>query len=128
MTGVLTKMKELTIIVSVGKTEAGNAEVQPARDSQLRATNSRRDGSLKPAIPFDRLKKLFRALQCLKKPDKKAPPKAASLFAEGKKSLLTIKWTCPIHAEPLQDDERHTCFLWNQTRFENIFRFCRDVI
>ena len=101
MTGVLTKMKELTIIVSVGKTEAGNAEVQPARDSQLRATNSRRDGSLKPAIPFDRLKKLFRALQCLKKPDKKAPPKAASLFAEGKKSLLTIKWTCPIHAEPL---------------------------
>jgi hypothetical protein len=43
-------------------------------------------------------------LPCLKKPDKKAPPKAASLFAEGRKSLLTIKWICPIHAEPLQGD------------------------
>ena len=88
MTRVLTRMNELTTIVSVGKTEAGNAEVQPARDSRLKATNYRWGGSLITAISYD-LQRQFRALQCLKKPNKKAPPKAVSLLAKGKKSLKT---------------------------------------
>jgi hypothetical protein len=29
------------------------------------------------------------------------PPKAGSVSAEGRKSLLTVKWICPIHAEPV---------------------------
>ena len=52
MKSLLTKMKELTRIVLVGQTEAGSAEVQLARDSQLKATNCRWGGSLTPAIPF----------------------------------------------------------------------------
>jgi len=44
MTGVLTIIPEPVTITSVGKTEAGNAEEQPARYSRLRATNSRRGG------------------------------------------------------------------------------------
>jgi len=32
-----------------GKTEAGSVEVQPVRDSQLKATNCRWDGSLLPS-------------------------------------------------------------------------------
>lgn len=46
MTGVLTITEEPVTITSVGKTEAGNAEVQPARDSRLKATNCRWGGRL----------------------------------------------------------------------------------
>jgi len=95
-------MNEQTRMILVGQTEAGSVEVQPARDSRLKATNCRWDGSNKSAIPFNDSQKQFRALKCLKKPNKIAPPKAATLFAEGKKSLLTKKWICPIHAEPIQ--------------------------
>jgi len=84
-----------------GKTEAGSAEVQPASDSQLKATNCRWGGSYTPAIPFYEPSQ-FRALLCLKKPDRTAPPKAGSVSAEGRKSLLTVKRICPIHAEPVQ--------------------------
>ena len=38
-----------------GETEAGAAEVQPARDNQLKATNGRWGGSYTPAIPFSEL-------------------------------------------------------------------------
>jgi len=74
MKRVLTIIKELTTIPSVGQTEAGSAEVQPARDSQLKATNCRWDGSLTPAIPFYEFQRQFRTLLCLKK----------NLLAEGK--------------------------------------------
>lgn len=84
-------MKKLTRILLVGQTEAGSAEVQPARDSQLKATNCRWDGSNTTAIPFYEFQRQFRALLCLKKP-----------LAEGKESLLTVKRICPIHAEPVQ--------------------------
>ena len=87
----LTIIDELTRIPLVGETEAGSAEVQPARDSQLKATNCRRDGSYTPAIPFYELQRQFRALLCLKKPP-----------CRRQGSLLTAKWICPIHAEPLQ--------------------------
>jgi len=59
--------KPITIAL-VGETEAGSAEVQPARDSQLKATNCRWDGSLTPAIPFYGFQRQFRTLLCLKKP------------------------------------------------------------
>ena len=68
MKRILTKMSELITIALVGQTEAGSAKVQPARDSQLKATNCRWDGSLTPAIPFYELPRQFRALLCLKKP------------------------------------------------------------
>ena len=42
----LTKLNELTRMILVGQTEAGSAEVQPARDNQLKATNCRWDGRL----------------------------------------------------------------------------------
>ena len=80
----------MTIIPLVGQTEAGSAEVQPARDTQPKATNSRWDGrqNLSPhLINRDHLE-LCHALK--------------NLLAEGKKSLLTVKWFCPIHAEPIQ--------------------------
>lgn len=48
----LTIMSELLTIALAGKTEAGSVEVQPARDSQLKATNCRWGGSYTPAIPF----------------------------------------------------------------------------
>ena len=98
----LTKMNEQTTMSLVGQTEAGSVEVQPVRDSQLKATNCRRGGSYTPAIPFYELQRQFRTLLCLKKPNKTAPPKAGSVSAEGRKSLLTVKWICPIHAEPVQ--------------------------
>jgi len=83
-------MSELIIIALVGKTEAGSAEVQPAGDSQLKATNCRWGGSLTPANPFYEFQRQFRALLCLKKPP-----------CRRQGSLLTVKWICPIHAEPV---------------------------
>ena len=52
MKRLLTIMNEQIRIQLVGETEAGSAEVQPARDNQLKATNCRGDGSYTPAIPF----------------------------------------------------------------------------
>jgi hypothetical protein len=68
MKRILTKIKEPARIPLVGETEAGSAEAQPARDSQLKATNCRQGGSYTPAIPFYELQRQFRALLCLKKP------------------------------------------------------------
>jgi hypothetical protein len=82
--------KNMTILLA-GETEAGSAEVQPARDSQAKATNCRRDGGLTSAVPLSDAQ--FRAFLCLKKP-----------LAEGRYCLLTVKWICPIHAEPLHGD------------------------
>ena len=82
-------MIESLKILSAGQTEAGSAEAQPARDSWLKATNGRWGGSYTPVIPFYDPRQ-FGALQCLKKPDKIVPPKADSVSAEGRKSLLTV--------------------------------------
>ena len=49
MKRILTVMSELIIMLLADKTEAGSVEVQPARDSQLNATNCRRGGSLLPS-------------------------------------------------------------------------------
>jgi hypothetical protein len=84
-----------------GETEAGSVEVQPARDSRFKATNCRWDGGLLPShfTSFQDNSELCYALKNLIKP---APPKAGSVSAEGRKSLLTVKRICPIHAEPVQ--------------------------
>ena len=86
----------------VGKTQAGSAGAQPARDSQLNATNCRWDGSLVPS-DFTNFADNSELCYALKNPIKRVPPKADTLFAEGKKSLLTKKWVCPFHAEPVRD-------------------------
>ena len=52
MKRILTLVSELIIMLLAGETEAGSVEVQPARDSQLNATNCRWGGSYTPAIPF----------------------------------------------------------------------------
>jgi hypothetical protein len=45
MKQILTLVSELIIMFLAGKTEAGSVEVQPVRDSQLKATNCRWGGS-----------------------------------------------------------------------------------
>ena len=78
----LTLMNKLTTMVLTGETETGSVEVQPARDIRFKATNCRGDGDLLPShfTNFDDNSELCYAL---KKPDKTAPPKAATLLAEG---------------------------------------------
>ncbi len=103
MKRILTLTSKLITMLLAGETEVSSAEVQLTRDSQLKATNCRWGGSYTPAIPFYEQKQ-FGAFSCLKKPDKTVPPKAGSVPAEGRKSLLTVKRICPIHAEPVQKD------------------------
>ena len=110
MKRILTKMKELTRIPLVGQTEAGSAEAQPARDSQLNATNCRWDGSLISAIPFYELQRQFRALLCLKKPP-----------CQRQGSLLTVKRICPIHAEPVHACRKASCGLAPWRAMNSIF-------
>ena len=99
---ILTLASELTIMLLAGKTEAGSVEVQPARDSQLKATNCRWGGSYNLPSHSTNYKNNSELCNALKKPNKTAPPKAGSVSAEGRKSLLTVKWICPIHAKPVQ--------------------------
>ncbi len=83
-----------------GETEAGSVEVQPARDSRFKATNCRWDGGSLPS-DFTSFADNSELCYASKNLIKIAPPKAGSMLAEGKESLLTKKWICPIHAEPI---------------------------
>ena len=74
-----------------GATRSAALRAGSARDSQPKATKGRWDGSNISAIPLYQ-QKPFRALLCLKKP-----------LAKGKKCLLSVKWICPFHAEPIHD-------------------------
>jgi len=87
----LTKMNELTTMTLAGETEAGSAEVQPARDSPFKATNCHWDGSNAFAIPFYELQKQFRALLCLKKPDKKSPAEGGFIICRRQGKSLNKK-------------------------------------
>ena len=87
----LTKMKELTRILLVGETQAGSAEVQPARDNQLNATNCRWGGSYTPAIPSYDSQKQFRALKCLKKPDKNISAEGGYIICRRQQKSLNRK-------------------------------------
>ncbi len=97
---ILTLVSDLIIMFLAGQTEAGSVEVQPARDSQFRATNCRWGGSLLPSH-FTSFSDNLELCNALKNLIIRVTPKAASLLAKGKKSLLTIKRFCPIHAEPV---------------------------
>ncbi len=97
----LTEMIEPITMILVGQTEASNAEEQLARDSWPNATNCRWGGSYKLLSHFTVRKDNSELCNALKKPNKTAPPKAGSVSDEGRKSLLILKWICPIHAEPL---------------------------
>ena len=101
MESILTLTSKLITMLLAGETEAGSVEVQPARDSRFRATNCRWDGGLLLSrfASFDDNSELCYALKNL---IKTVPPKAGSVPAEGRESLLTAKWICPIHAEPVQ--------------------------
>ncbi len=84
----LTATIEPITMALVGKTDASNAEEQLVRDSQLKAMNCRWDGSNTSAIPFYELQGQFRALKCLKKPDKNSPAKGGfSICKRQEKSL-----------------------------------------
>ena len=97
---ILTLMSKLITMTLADETEAGSVEVQPARDSQFKATNCRWDGGLLPSHFMSR-KDNSELCNALKNLIKMVPPKAGSIPAEGRKSLLIKKWVCPIHAEPV---------------------------
>ena len=85
----LTIIDELTRILPVGETEAGFAEEQPARDSQLKATNCRWDDSYTVAVPFYELQRQFRALLC----PKKHPCRRQGKFLNSKVNLSNSRRT-----------------------------------
>ena len=100
MKRILTLVSELIIMLLAGEMEAGSVEVQPARDSQFKAMNCRWDGGLLPSH-FTSFADNSERCNASKNLIKIVPPKAGSVSAEGRKSLLTVKWICPIHAEPV---------------------------
>lgn len=61
----LTEIENALIIRLAGETDAGSPAVQPARDSQTKATNCRGGGSDTPAIPCKAFSRQFRAFLCL---------------------------------------------------------------
>ena len=63
----LTIIEQPTRIVSTGETKVGSAEVQPARDNQLKATNCRADGGLISTIPLSQPKKAILSFPMPKK-------------------------------------------------------------
>ena len=87
----LTKIMELATMTLVGQTEAGSVEVQPARDSRLKATNCRWGGSNKSAIPSYDSQKQFRALKCLKKPNKKSSAEGGYIICRRQQKSLNKK-------------------------------------
>ena len=83
---ILTLVNDLIIMLWTGQTEAGSVEVQPARDSQFKATNCRWGGRLLPSHLM-LTKHNSELCYALKKPVKKAPSKAVSVSAEGGSNL-----------------------------------------
>jgi hypothetical protein len=61
----LTEIENPLIMRLAGETDAGSAQVQPARDSRTKATNGRGGGSYTSAIPFEAFSRQFRAFLCL---------------------------------------------------------------
>ena len=90
----LTDTSEAMTMLLAGETDAGSAEVQPARDSRAKATNGRRDGGMTSVIPS--IKRSFGAFLCLKKPPRRR---------RGKE--LSVKGFFPVQAEPVQYHRRY---------------------
>ena len=87
----LTKMKEMMRILLADETEMGNAEVQPVRDSRLKATNCRGDSGFRLLSHFKVFNDNSELCNAFKKP-----------LCRRQSSHLTVKWFCPFHAEPVQ--------------------------
>jgi len=80
-----------------GETEAASAEEQLARDNQPGVTDYRWGG------PFRTVRPTFlpkRVSQNSLMPKKTSPCRRQGI-------LLTVKWICPIHAEPVQNHIKH---------------------
>ncbi len=77
-------------ILLTGETETGSAEVQPVRDNQPGATNCRGDSGLKLLSHFMYRNNNSELCNALKKP-----------LCRRQSILLTVKWICPFHAEPV---------------------------
>ena len=86
----LTILYEMMRILLADETETGNAEVQPVRDSRLKAMNCRGDGGLELLSHFMQHNDNSELCNALKKP-----------LCRRQSSLLTVKWICPFHAEPV---------------------------
>ena len=69
-------MNEVNTIQSAGETDAGNAEVQPARDSRTRATNVAGDGG--PNLPSHLRRDHSKPFYSLRKPES---PHAAEKYS-----------------------------------------------
>ena len=91
----LTRMNEMMRILLADETETGNAEVQPVRDSRLKATNCRRDSGLKLLSHFIQCNDNSELCNSFKKP-----------LCRRQSSHLTVKWFCPFHAEPVHCSRR----------------------
>ena len=78
---ILTLVSDLIIMFLAGQTEAGSVEVQPARDSQFKATNCRWGGSLLPS-QFTIRKDNSELCHALKKPNKKSPAKGGFIICQ----------------------------------------------
>ena len=87
----LTKMSEQTRMMLVGKMEAGSVEVQPARDSQPKATNCRWDGSYNLSSHFTSLADNSELCYALKKPDKKSPAEGGFIICRRQEKSLNKK-------------------------------------
>lgn len=95
----LTMSGNMMRMLLAGETETGSAEVQPVRDSRLKATNCRGDSGLKllshsPIAVEDKFMQHndnSELCNALKKP-----------LCRRQSSHLTVKWFCPFHAEPVQ--------------------------
>jgi len=105
-------MNQLPTILPAGETEAGSAEVQPARDNPPRATNGRRDGRQNPAIPFYQIPKTIQSFAL--------PKKTSMCLRLG--ILLTVTGKCPIHVEPVHHLPRKH-IMKSQAQRKNICSF-----
>jgi hypothetical protein len=91
----LTMINETMRMLLAGETETGNAEVQPVRDNRFKATDCRGDGSIRLLSHFMLLNDNSELCNASKKP-----------LCRRQSSLLTVKWICPFHAEPIQSIHR----------------------
>lgn len=88
----LTMSEKMMRMLLADEMETGNAEVQPVRNSRLKATNCRGDSGLKLLSHFKVFNDNSELWNALKKP-----------LCRRQSSLLTVKWICPFHAEPVQN-------------------------
>lgn len=98
MESILTIMGMLIRIQLADETEASSAEEQLARDSQLKVTNCRWDGSYASAVPLYQNRGQFGAFLCLIK------PYFFPCQRQGKSNNKNR--ICPFHADPVHYDQK----------------------